>query len=352
MDVNPLLWKGKRVLVTGHTGFKGSWLSFILSELGAEVVGLSLPPPEIGYSLYKDARISQRMKTECFLDIRNELEVEKFIKNSNPDYVFHLAAQALVGNSLLNPIESITTNVSGTANVLLSSLKLSKLRGITIVTTDKVYQNLNNGVPFTENDRLGNKDPYSASKAAAEIIVNSLASSCNPYQIQVTTARAGNVIGGGDWGEKRLIPDLVGTLVTGNQLDLRAPNSTRPWQHILDCIRGYLMLAQAHMLKNTMTPVSINFGPTKSLCVMDLVNIFEMVFNTKIDYRIVNSSYEEAKKLELNSQLAWNFLSWENIIDPIDAVTQTANWYLQFTSGIAAEKLLIEEYSNFRFNRW
>ncbi len=352
MDVNPLLWKGKRVLVTGHTGFKGSWLSFILSELGAEVVGLSLPPPQIGNSLYKDARISQRMKTEYFLDIRNELEVEKFIKNSDPDYVFHLAAQALVGNSLLNPIDSITTNVSGTANILLSSLKLSKLEGITIVTTDKVYQNLNNGVPFTETDRLGNKDPYSASKAAAEVVVNSLASSCNPYQIQVSTARAGNVIGGGDWGENRLIPDLVGTLVTGKQLALRAPNSTRPWQHVLDCIRGYLMLAQAHMLKNTMTPVSINFGPTKSLCVMDLVNIFEVVFKTKIDYKIVNSEYEEAKKLELNSQLAWNFLSWKNIIDPIEAVTQTANWYLQFTSGIAAEKLLLEEYSNFRLNRW
>ena len=207
MDINPELWRDKRVLVTGHTGFKGSWLVFWLKELGAEVIGLSLPAPETRPTLYIDAKIGNLLSTEYLLDIRDEARVAKVIQESKPSYVFHLAAQALVSRSLKQPSESITTNIIGTTNVLLSSLAQDSIKGTTIATTDKVYQNLGYHKPFQETDRLGSKDPYSASKAAADIATQSWTKSFSSSPVAI--ARAGNVIGGGDWAVDRLIPELV-----------------------------------------------------------------------------------------------------------------------------------------------
>ena len=347
MDINVELWRNKRILVTGHTGFKGSWLVFWLRELGAEVIGLSLPAPESRRSLYIDAEIQNLVSSEYFLDIRDEIGVEKAIQESKPDYVFHLAAQAFVPRSLKYPSESTTTNIVGTANVLLASLSLDSIQGITIATTDKVYQNIGNQEPFKETDRLGSKDPYSASKAAAELVVASLAATCNPHKIPVTTVRAGNVIGGGDWGEDRLVPDLVTALNSGQTLVVRNPNATRPWQHVLDCLKGYLLIAQSHLENINNTPTSINFGPTNSLAVTKLISIFEVAFGKKVKYEVGEINLNEANQLKLNSQLAFEYLGWYASFSPVDAIIQTATWYSKFLAGANALELMSEEISKF-----
>jgi len=346
VDINPEIWRNKRILVTGHTGFKGSWLVFWLRELGAEVIGLSLPAPQSRPSLYIDAEIGNLVSFEYFLDIRDEIGVEKAIQESKPDYVFHLAAQAFVPRSLKYPSESITTNIVGTANILLASLSLDSVKGITIATTDKVYQNIGNHEPFKETDRLGSKDPYSASKAAAELIVTSLATTCNPHKIPVTTVRAGNVIGGGDWGEDRLVPDLVTALKSGQTLVVRNPNATRPWQYILDCLKGYLLIAQSH-LKDNNTPTSINFGPTNSLAVIKLISIFEVAFGKKVKYEVGETNINEANQLELNSQLALEYLGWQTSFSLVDAISETATWYSKFLGGANALELMSKDISKF-----
>ena len=348
MDINPNLWSGKRVLVTGHTGFKGSWLVFWLRELGAEIIGLALPPQDSRPSLYSDARIRSLVSREYFLDIRDDIGVQKAIQESKPDYVFHLAAQAFVRRSLKNPSESFTTNIVGTSNVLLASLLLQNLKGVTIATTDKVYQNTGIHKPFQETDRLGSKDPYSASKAAAELVVASLASTCNPHFIPVTTVRAGNVIGGGDWGEDRLVPDLVTALNSNKPLIVRSPNATRPWQYILDCLRGYILIAQAHLECKSNIPASINFGPANSLSVTKLISVFEETFGRKIDIIVTKPNLDEANQLELNSKLALAYLGWSSSFSSETAIVLTAAWYLKFLSGSVALDLMSKELENYK----
>jgi CDP-glucose 4,6-dehydratase len=346
VDLNPEIWRNKRILVTGHTGFKGSWLVFWLRELGAEVIGLSLPAPQSRQSLYIDAEIGNLVSFEYFLDIRDEIGVEIAIQESKPDYVFHLAAQAFVPRSLKYPSESITTNIVGTANILLASLSLDSVQGVTIATTDKVYQNIGNHEPFKETDMLGSKDPYSASKAAAELVVASLATTCNPHKIPVTTVRAGNVIGGGDWGQDRLVPDLVTALKSGQTLVVRNPNATRPWQYILDCLKGYLLIAQSH-LEDDNTPTSINFGPTNSLSVTKLISIFEVAFGKKVKYEVGETNLNEANQLELNSQLALEYLGWQTSFSLVDAIGETATWYSKFLGGANALELMSKDMSKY-----
>lgn len=227
------------------------------------------------------------------------------------------------------------------------SLSVDSIQGITIATTDKVYEN--NGIhePFKETDRLGSKDPYSASKASAELIVASLSSTCNPYKIPVTTVRAGNVIGGGDWGEDRLVPDLVLALNSDQTLIIRNLDATRPWQHVLDCLKGYLLIAQSHLENNKKTPTSINFGPPNSLSVKKLISIFEVSFGKKGKFRVSETTLNEANKLELNSQLAFEFLGWHTSLSSIEAISQTASWYSKFLGGDNALKLMSEEISKY-----
>jgi CDP-glucose 4,6-dehydratase len=343
VDLNPELWRNRRVLVTGHTGFKGSWLVFWLSQFGAEIIGISLPASEQKHSLYSDAKISKLLSKEFFLDIRNETLVQDAMKESKPDYVFHLAAQAIVSRSVRDPNESITTNVVGTSNILLTALSLNSILGITIATTDKVYQNIDNNKPFQETDALGSKDPYSASKAAAEIVVASLASVCNPRKIPITTVRAGNVIGGGDWGEDRLVPDLVNALNSNRTMIVRNINATRPWQHVLDCLRGYLLIAQSHLVLSTNTPISINFGPNESLSVKQLINIFESHFEKSVNYKVVESILNEAQYLKLDSELAFRYLNWSPFYKPYEAISKTAKWYLDYLHGNNALELVAQE---------
>ena len=352
MDVSPSVWRRKRVLVTGHTGFKGSWLVLLLNELGAEVIGLSLPPPATDRSLFRDARIQSLVSDEYIVDIRNEDKVNNAIEGLNIDYAFHLAAQALVNKSIKNPLESITTNVLGTTNVLLSLFKLDSLKGVSVVTSDKVYKNSGGNKPFSELDRLGGKDPYSASKAAVELITNSLSLTCNPFKIPVTTVRAGNVLGGGDWGEDRLVPDLVRAVMSNQILQIRNPNASRPWQHVLDCLRGYLLVGQSHLNENVDTPTSINLGPSESLSVIELIKIFELSFKKKIDYKVIESNNYESPWLELNSKLAKDYLGWQTSFSPTDAINQTADWYSKFATGTDPKDLMSQEILSYRTGKW
>lgn len=351
MGLNPKLWNGKRVLVTGHTGFKGSWLTLILKELGAEVIGLALPP-EGPRSLYVDAGISHELLSETIQDIRDEFAVRRAIEGMDPDYVFHLAAQAYVGRSLRDPLESIATNVIGTANVLKPALASKTVLGVTIITTDKVYENLGAKDPFRETDKLGGLDPYSASKAASEIIVASMSATCNALKIPVTTVRAGNVIGGGDWGEERLVPDLVRALNGNSKLIIRNPNATRPWQFVLDCLYGYLLVAQSHLEERGDVPNSVNFGPDESLSVTELVRLFEAAFGRKIELEESKSTFPESEWLRLDSSLARAYFGWESSISAAQAVSQTANWYSKFESGVDAKELMRAEILKYKVGKW
>ncbi len=351
MGLNPNLWQGKRVLVTGHTGFKGSWLTLLLKELGADVVGISLQP-QGERSLYVDAKLGEDLTAEFFQDIRDNEAIEKIIHSSRIDYVFHLAAQALVRRSVMNPIETITTNVLGTVNVLLPSLSSKNIIGVTIVTTDKVYENSGLKMAFRESDKLGGQDPYSSSKAAAELVVSSICLSSNPRHIPVTTVRAGNVIGGGDWAEDRLVPDIVRAIYANETLFLRNPEATRPWQHVLDCLYGYLLVAQTHFQGMTDSPKSINFGPEDSVSVTELVGFFEEVFGKKILTKITKSQIAESSWLSLDSTLANRYLGWKPSLSSIQAVSQTANWYSQFTAGVNAKRLMKFEISAYRVGKW
>lgn len=243
-----------RYLITGHTGFKGAWLAAILKAQGHELVGISLPP--LDKSLYKEAKLSDLFDQEYFIDIRNRDEFTKAIKESVADVAFHLAAQPLVRESYKFPIETFETNVMGTLN-FLEGIKNSDISAAVVITTDKVYKNKNLTRGYVEDDELGGHDPYSSSKAAADIATQSWIASYETQNISI--ARAGNVIGGGDWGADRLMPDLVRAFSSSSKTEIRYPNAVRPWQHVADCLNGYIALSRK-MLDDHLYG-EWNFGP-------------------------------------------------------------------------------------------
>lgn len=341
MDLNPEIWKGKKVLITGHTGFKGTWLSFLLRHLGAELTGVSLPDVD-NYIFYKESNAKANFKSEKFIDISDQKSIEFFINHTEFDYVFHLAAQSLVGESILNPLETFTTNISGTANVLLSSLNSKKIQGIIVVTSDKVYENTETEKPFLESDRLGGDDPYSASKAAVEILTRALSLSNNPNHIPIATVRAGNVIGGGDWARERIIPDVVRSIVEKRTLTIRFPGATRPWQHVLDCLSGYLLVAENH-IKKISTPNTLNFGPHTSLSVSELVEKFVQSFEFKPRIVLEKFNKHEKKYLKVNSDLARLNLGWNPKLNTDQAIYMTAKWYLDYLEGIPTNQLVVDD---------
>lgn len=315
----------KKVLVTGHTGFKGTWMTLLLEKLGIEVCGISLPPePE---SLYE--RLGrQGVIEERFLDIRDFRALEKALIEFEPEVIFHMAAQPLVLESYKKPRETFETNVMGTVNVLDIAFSIKSVKLIEVITTDKVYKNENLGNRFTEDDSLAGKDPYSASKVGTEAVVSAWQqmSKINSGPL-VTSVRAGNVIGGGDFAEYRLLPDLVKGFKKGEMVAIRNPESTRPWQHVLDPLIGYL-LAAAFSLRNNVTQ-TFNFAPKgASLSVAKVCEIATSTWgpSAKVNYVPLNA-VAESINLELDASLAEKELNWSPKWTQEEAVGATVSWW-------------------------
>ena len=340
MTTHPCFWKNRRVLLTGHTGFKGSWLALWLTRLGAEVSGLSLPAPTEP-SLH--ALLGEGGKDpEAIADIRDRLAVQARVLKTRPEIVFHLAAQPLVRAGYRDPLATYETNVQGTAN-LLDSLRIApELRSVVVVTTDKVYENPEHVRPFVESDPLGGHDPYSASKAAAEIVTASYRSSFfRSRGIGIATARAGNVIGGGDWAKDRLIPDAVRAWSAGEPLQVRRPEAVRPWQHVLEPLHGYMLLAERLWSDPGFHP-AVNFGPDHraAASVGGVLDKAQTAFGGGgILLGDGTQGPHEAGYLMLDSSLAMRELGYTPRWDLDETVERTFAWYRGLQAGRAARDL-------------
>lgn len=338
------LYRGKRVLVTGHTGFKGGWLSLWLNQLGAEVFGISLAPetqPNHWSLLGLESSVQQYE-----LDIRQATEVAKVLKATQPEVIFHLAAQPLVRRSYRDPLETWSTNVMGTANVMEACRQTSSVRAILAVTTDKCYENQEWAWGYRETDQLGGHDPYSASKAGSEMVVASYRSAffCNSAAPLLATARAGNVIGGGDWSEDRLIPDLVRAMNAQQSLEIRSPNATRPWQHVLESLSGYLLLGQKLIEGNKNCDGAWNFGPERSgnRTVADVLNKLQTHWPEMQWHQTAAIQPHEANLLYLDSAKAHAQLGWQPVWNLDATLEKTADWYRAFhgsQSAISTQQL-------------
>lgn len=320
-------YKNRRVLVTGHSGFKGSWLVLWLQMLGAKITGISLPPetsPNHWTLLGLDIESS-------YVDIRNENLIRQKIAETNPEIVFHLAAQPLVRRSYREPLNTWATNVMGTANVLDACKGLDSLAAVVVVTTDKCYENKEWVWGYREIDPLGGHDPYSASKGGSELVTASYRSSFfnTPSSALVASARAGNVIGGGDWSEDRLIPDLVRCVETGNTLEIRSPNATRPWQHVLECLSGYLMLGQQLVEGRSSFASAWNFGPERD----GNREVQQVLRAMKANWPAIAwqtnevPQPHEAQLLHLDSGKVREQMLWRPVWTFEEGVAATSEWY-------------------------
>lgn len=320
---------GKRVLVTGNTGFKGSWLSLWLQQLGADVTGYSLDP-DTSPSHWD---LLGLQSSHISADIRDERALRNVIERTSPHLIFHLAAQPLVRASYHTPSDTWATNVMGTVNLLNASRDIDSLLGIVVVTTDKVYENPENGLPFNEQDPLGFGDPYSTSKAACELVVQSFRKSFfNDRGPIIASARAGNVIGGGDWASDRLIPDIVKSSINGDRLDIRYPHAVRPWQHVLDSLSGYLCLAQKIIEGDKSMQGAWNFGPSieDNYSVEDILTIMKSFWPELVWNVVGEKPLHEATLLRLDCRKAQSQLEWQPIWDFNDTARYTAMWYQDF----------------------
>ena len=328
---NLKIFKNSRVIITGHTGFKGSWLTAWLKQLGAKVKGISLNP-HTWPSHFVVSKINKGIK-DIRLDIREKVKLEKEIVRFEPNFVFHLAAQALVGFSYKNPTLTWQTNVFGTLNILESLKKLTKPCTVVIITSDKCYFNKEVHYGYKETDLLGGKDPYSSSKASAELLVKSYVDSFfkKNQKIKIVTARAGNVIGGGDWAKNRIIPDCVRSWSKNKKAKLRNPNSTRPWQHVLEAVGGYLCLAINLKFNKKLHGESFNFGPSLNTeyTVLDLVKAMDNYWENISWYEMSKSTkkFYESGLLRLNCNKAKDKLKWQSVLKFDEMVEMVASWY-------------------------
>jgi CDP-glucose 4,6-dehydratase len=325
-----------RYLITGHTGFKGAWLAAILKEQGHELVGISLPP--LDTSLYKEAALTDLFDHEQFIDIRNREEFTKAVKESGADAAFHLAAQPLVRESYKFPIETFETNVIGTLN-FLDGIKNSDISAAVVITTDKVYKNKNLTRGYVESDELGGHDPYSSSKAAADIATQSWIASYDTQNISV--ARAGNVIGGGDWGTDRLMPDLVRSFSSSTKAEIRYPNAVRPWQHVADCLNGYIALSKKML--DDQVQGEWNFGPEINIenTVAKVANLASKAWGEDAGWSVgTEPQPHEAGYLLLDSTKARTNLGWADKLEFAEAIKWSMEFYKDVESGKSPRKVL------------
>lgn len=328
-------YKNKNVLITGHTGFKGAWLTSWLKQLGAKLVGIAIDSPTEP-SHFAAAHMSDGM-TDLRIDIRDRAALEEAIVSAQPDFVFHLAAQALVRRSYEDPIETWETNTLGTLHVLEALRKLNRPCAAVIITSDKCYDNVEWVWGYRETDAMGGPDPYSASKGAAELLIRSHIKSYFPKEaskVRIASARAGNVIGGGDWAADRIVPDCVKAWSTDSIVELRNPHSTRPWQHVLEPLSGYLSLAVALSQRPELHGEAFNFGPQaqQNHSVLELVQ--QMALNwEQVRWQDVSGSVAEPHEsglLKLNCDKSLHYLQWHAVMGFEDTVRMTAEWYRSY----------------------
>ena len=340
INPDPRFWHGKRVLLTGHTGFKGGWLALWLHQLGARVTGIGLPPITEP-NLYTLASVEQVTDSQL-CDIRDADKVSAIIRKADPEIVLHLAAQALVRASYRDPLGTFSTNIQGTANLLDSLRLLNKVRVVIAITTDKVYRNLEHAYPYRETDALGGHDPYSASKAAAELVIASYRDAFLAGQgVAIATARAGNVIGGGDWSEDRLIPDAVRAWSADRPLAIRRPQATRPWQHILEPLAAYLRLAE-QLWHDPSLAGAYNFGPHthEAATVREVIGLAQATYGGgAVQWGEDTAGPHEAGWLTLEIAKARTQLGVSPRWSLNQAIGHTVNWYRHQAAGEPARAL-------------
>lgn len=347
MGPDPRFWNGKRVLLSGHTGFKGAWLALWLHRLGAKVVGASLPP-HTQPNLFDLAHLAGLLEHHC-VDIRDASALASLVQASRPDIVLHLAAQALVRESYAQPLETFATNVMGTVNLLEAVRTRHSVRVIVVVTTDKVYRNREWHYPYREDDALGGHDPYSASKAAAEMVVASYRDAfLAPAGVALASARAGNVIGGGDWAQDRLLPDAVRAWNDGRTLEIRRPGSVRPWQHVIEPLAAYLRLAET-LWQDPSQAGAYNFGPHtgEATTVRELVQMAQAAYGRgESAFALANGANggpHEAGTLALEVSKARDLLGVRPRWGVAQAVQRSMAWYRSFSDGAQPADLCLAD---------
>ena len=336
-------FKNKKILITGHTGFKGAWLSYYLYLLGADVMGISLKP-KIKPSLYEILNLKNKIKSN-FINILDKKSLQKKIINFEPNIIFHLAAQAIIKESYNNPINTWSTNLIGSIHILEIIRNLKRPCTCVIITSDKCYKNLEKKNGYKENDILGGDDPYSASKAAAELAFKSYFNSfIKNTKHRIVTARAGNVIGGGDWSMNRIIPDCVKYKINNKKVKIRNPNASRPWQHVIEILNGYLKLAKKLSEDKKLNGQSFNFGP-KNTEIVPVKNILEHIKNNWEGFKWIKSRNlikNETKMLVLNTKKAERILNWKTRLNVRAATILTIEWYKIFYQKKKNKKIITE----------
>lgn len=329
-------YKGKKILITGHTGFKGSWLAAWLNMLGAKVVGVALEPDTqpSHFALLKLDIESH------FIDIRDYEKLQRIIKSTQPEIIFHLAAQPLVRDSYDRPLYTFETNILGTANILNACRDLDLLKAVVVVTSDKCYENKEWVWGYRENEPMGGYDPYSASKGCAELITSCMRCSYfnlekfgKEHQVLIASARAGNVIGGGDWAKDRLIPDMVRAVAANEVVAIRNPQATRPWQHVLECLSGYLALGEKLLMGERKFAEAWNFAPTQEgeAQVLRLVQTMQKYWSQlRYEIKTLGSQPHESSLLKLDCSKTNSILHWSNIWNLEQTIAVTTNWYRNF----------------------
>jgi len=349
-----MFWRGRNVFLTGHTGFKGSWLSLWLQAMGATVTGYALEP-HTSPSLFEAASVGSGMRS-IIGDISDLPHLKRAMAECKPEIVFHMAAQSLVRVSYQDPILTYQTNVMGTANVLEAVRETPSVSAALVITSDKCYENRNSPLGYRETDVLGGDDPYSNSKACAELVVSAYRSSffksdrAKAHLVALASARAGNVIGGGDWAQDRLIPDMVKAFSEGRVLKIRNPEAARPWQHVLEPLRGYLMLAQKLYEDGTAFMGAWNFGPDSNDAKPVRWIVEQMVekWGFDVEWKIDDGEHpHEAQMLHLDSSKAKQQLGWRPVLHLPDALDMTIDWYKCFFSGKNAREKCLEQISSY-----
>ena len=328
--IDPSFWNGRRVLITGHTGFKGGWLSLWLNQLGAKVTGYAIDPPN-NPSFFQEANVNSSLQESIHGDIRDAEKFTKVMIEISPEIVIHLAAQSLVKESYDNPVSTYSTNIMGTVNLFEAIRKTPSVKVVLNITTDKCYENIETNIGYTELDRMGGYDPYSSSKGCSELISSAYRQSFFQNKgVALASARAGNVIGGGDWAKDRIIPDAIRSFLSKNPLLVRNPIATRPWQHVLEPLSGYILLCQQLMKSPKIFSEGWNFGPSSEdeASVSKLADIITKIWGDGSSWKLDKDFHpHEAQLLQLDCSKANNKLGWIPFWHLDRTLIETIEWY-------------------------